>query len=138
MEKATIKLLSEYNSNINKLDISQKNINGILDLDKFTNLTKLVCVSNKISELVNLPNNLITLYCINNKISQLNNLPSSLVYLDCRVNKITELNNLPNSLVELFCGYNPITQLSSLPNQLKKLDCSSPLKRFYNAVHYKV
>ena len=80
----TINLLNNYPFDIIKLDLSYKQINGILNLDKFCNLTELNCYRNQITNLDNLPNSLIKLYCNGNKITNLNNLPNSL----------TELNNV--------------------------------------------
>ena len=77
----TINLLNNYPYDIIKLDLSSKQINGILNLDEFCNLTEL--------------------YCNENKITNLDNLPNSLTILNCNGNKITNFDNLPNSLTEL-------------------------------------
>ena len=79
----TVCLLNNYPFDIIKLDISNKQINGILNLDKFSNLTELYCERNQISNLDNLPNSLTKLYCgYNNKITNLDNLPNSLTKLN--------------------------------------------------------
>ena len=57
----TINLLNNYPFDIIKLDLSYKQIKGILNLDKFCNLTELNCNQNKITKLDNLPNSLIML-----------------------------------------------------------------------------
>ena len=57
----TVNLLNNYSFDIIKLDLSSKQINGILNLDKFCNLTELNCNENKITNLDNLPNSLIML-----------------------------------------------------------------------------
>ena len=97
----TINLLNNYQFDIIKLDLSSKQINGILNLDKFCNLTILYCNQNQITKLDNLPNSLRELYCYGNKITNLDNLPNSLTKLNCAWNQITNLDNLPNSLIML-------------------------------------
>ena len=90
MEQTTINLLKTYDNNIIKLDISNMNICGILDLYDFHLLTELYCSNNKIT-------------CIK--------IPSKLKYLDCSNNLITELYSLPRSLIELYYFDNPITYI---------------------------
>ena len=78
----TINLLNNYPFDIIKLDLSSKQINGILNLDKFCNLTELNCSYNQITNLDNLPNSLTELNCWGNKITNLDNLPKSLIMLN--------------------------------------------------------
>jgi len=47
-------ILDEFTDDIIEIDISNKNIEGILDFTRFTKLTKLYCQYNKISSLDNL------------------------------------------------------------------------------------
>ena len=121
----TIELLSEYSKDISELNLSNKNIDGLLDLFNFNSLIKLDCSSTKIKSLNNLPNSLIELYCSYTNITSLDLLPTSLIKLDCSHNtEITSLNLLPNSLIKLDCSHNTeITSLNNLPNSLIKLDC---------------
>ena len=51
METYTTELLNTCDTNIKILDISHKNIEGVLDLDKFTNLEELYCDCNKLTTL---------------------------------------------------------------------------------------
>ena len=53
-------ILDEFTDDIIEIDISNKNIEGILD---FTRFTKLYCQYNKITSLNNLPNSVIDLKC---------------------------------------------------------------------------
>ena len=46
----TVSLLNDYQFDIIKLDLTNEQINGILNLDKFSNLTELHCVKNKITK----------------------------------------------------------------------------------------
>lgn len=85
--------------------INQSNIIGLLDLKKFTNLKKLICSSNEIMRIINLP--------------------ESLEYLDVSFNKlksinITHLKNLKN----FKCAYNELKQIN-LPYEIEFLDCSN-------------
>ena len=79
----TMGLLNDYPFDIIKLDILNKQINGILNLDKFYDLKELNCGLNQITNLDNLPNSLIVLNCENNQIINLDNLPNSLTELNC-------------------------------------------------------
>jgi len=68
----TYYLLKKYNYNIKRLNISNKNIIGILDLSNFKNLEELDCSNNKISEIINISNSLKYLNCSNNNIIKIN------------------------------------------------------------------
>ena len=61
MNTNTENLLNEYQFDIIELDLSNKQINGVLNLDKFYNLTILYCGENQITNLDNLPNSLTVL-----------------------------------------------------------------------------
>ena len=74
MNENTIKLLNNYNKNTEILNISNKNIKGILDLANFKELTELYCYSNEITEIINIPTFLEYLNCSNNKIQKLGNI----------------------------------------------------------------
>ena len=56
-------ILDEFADDVTEIDISHKNIEGILDFKRFTKLTKLNCSYNQISSLDNLTNSLIELHC---------------------------------------------------------------------------
>jgi len=131
-------ILNQFADDVTEIDISSKNIEGILDFKRFTKLTKLNCCNNKITSLDNLrskgteafssekdiPNSLIELKCGYNKITSLDNICSTcIIKLECEYNKITSLDNLPNSLIQLICNNNQITSLDNLPNSLIKLNC---------------
>ena len=57
-----------------ELDISNKNIYGILDLSYYPNLKILKCYNNQITEIINFPKNIIKIDCSNNNIHNLDNL----------------------------------------------------------------
>ncbi len=126
MQANTIILLEPFDSNITKLNISESNIEGILDLSKFTQLEFLNCEFNSITSIINFPPTLKKLYCGNNHIETLDNLQHKsctilLEYLNCEFNKIKQLDNLPNSLAYLDCSKNLLTNLDFLPVNLEKL-----------------
>jgi Leucine-rich repeat (LRR) protein len=87
-------ILDQFADGVTEIDISSKNIEGILDFKRFTKLIKLICNNNQIISLDNLSDSLIELYCNNNQITSLDNLRSSLQILYCIGNKITSLDNL--------------------------------------------
>lgn len=113
----------KINYSVKNLNINKIGIEGILDLSKFTRLVKLNCSSNRITQIINIPNSLKKLECFNNLITSLDNLPENLEHLSCEFNNIKFLDNLPTNLKYLVCGSNPIESLDYLPNGLIKLEC---------------
>lgn len=126
-----IVLLNDFSTDITDWNISDRNINGNLDVIKFNKVTKLKCKNCKITRLLNLPNSLI-LDCYYNELIELNNLPDGLKFLNCSFNKITELDNLPNTLIELNCYSNKIKQLNNLPNGIIMLEYGSNKIKYLN------
>jgi hypothetical protein len=125
MNAQTINILNKFEPNITKLDICDKDIKGILDLGKFTQLITLTCTLNSITQIINLPPTLVTLDCMRNEIKVLDNLPKNLKGLNCSANLLSELDNLPTQLEWLDCGYNyKIKSLDFLPSSILKLVCS--------------
>ena len=91
---------------ITELDISDKNLEGILKLEGFYNLKKLNCSKNKLTKL------------------DLDNL-RKLEYFNCEDNQISHLEVSRNKkMVELICSGNKLTnlELSGL-EQLEKIEC---------------
>ena len=89
-------------SNIIELDLSNKQLNALPDLSKYTNL-----------EILN---------CYNNNLTSLDNLPTTLKKLNCNHNNITNLDNLPPNLKKLKCSNTKIICLDYLPQNLQILD----------------
>lgn len=112
----------KYLKNLEILKINANQITETLDFDPNKKLKILECVSNKISNITNLPDCLEILKCSLNQISNLNNLPSGLKILICSNNLIKNLDNLPFGLETLICCHNQITNLDNLPCCLKKLE----------------
>ena len=96
--------MTDY-SVITELDLYDQELTELPDLSKYTNLKKL--------------------YCHYNKLTNLDNLPSTLTYLDCSHNELNSLNNLSPALLELHCSYNQLTILYNLPYGLTYLNCSN-------------
>ena len=70
-----------------ELDISEKQLTHLPDdINKYTNLQKLDCRSNRLTSLDNLPLNLQTLNCSSNYLTSLDNLPLNLKELKCNNN----------------------------------------------------
>ncbi len=56
-------ILNNYSYDIVELNITKKNIYGILNFEKFNKLQKINCSSNFILEIKNFPPNLLVLNC---------------------------------------------------------------------------
>ena len=105
-------LLIKYNTNTKIINISNKNIKGVLDLE-FIELEELYCSNNEIIEIMNIPRTLKYLNCENNQITSLNNLPDDLSGINCKKNPVKELyypfnikpNKYPHKLTHLTFGY---------------------------------
>lgn len=118
-EDNTINLLDKYISNTKILKLIRKNIKGILDLNKFTELEVLNCEFNEITSIINIPKTLKKLFCSHNKINKLDDLPDSLQILSCSNNLINSLDYLPSNVRILDCSNNLIKTL----DKLKRTEC---------------
>ncbi len=150
MNNQTRKLLKSYPSDITELDISNKNISGVLSLRRFPNLQKLNCSNNKITKIIHWPWELNSIDCSNNQICYLNNInvyrliffkfdsnplvsfryhfndvineyPNTLKYLTLEHYFNQSIDNLPNSIIELNIDGEFNQPINCLPNQLVKL-----------------
>ncbi|CAH1756524.1 15467_t:CDS:10 [Entrophospora sp. SA101] len=86
----------EQRTNLKKLNISRKNLAGVLKLEGFDNLEELYCYSNKLTSL------------------DCSNCPQ-LKIIRCQINKLTNLNltNCSN-ITELYCNRNQLINLNFL------------------------
>ena len=106
-------MTSFYSENLlDQIDLSNKNISGILDLKNynFINLKIVLCNNNNIKKLKNIPEQLTKLNCSNNKLTNIDNLPRNITELDISNNlikKITIHNNLIFNI-----SNNPITHIT--------------------------
>ena len=82
MEQYTINILNSYPKDILELDISNKNIVGLLDLYDFMALEKLICSHNQITYILNIRKRLKYLDCSFNKISILDPLNDNIEYFN--------------------------------------------------------
>jgi hypothetical protein len=108
---------------IKKLNISNKNLEGELDLTSFKSLQELDCCINKITSLnVEKLDKLEKLNCNRNEITFLKvNHSIALKKLNCGVNKINKLNLSDNiNLESLKCHDNPLERINGL-HKLKEL-----------------
>jgi len=128
MNLNTIELLSTFSLDIKIIDISNKNIIGILNLKQFTNLEKLDCSHNNITQLINLSNKLKYLNCSYNKIIKITKLPD-LIGFNCSHNPICQLyipfnviiTKYPKNLSHITYGKNFNKSLQNLPISLKEI-----------------
>jgi hypothetical protein len=132
MENSTSQILSDFDNDIAILDISNKGIKGILNLEKFSQLEELYCSNNEITKIMNIPNTLKIIYNSDDEVNLLDNL-SCVDEIEIKDNMITHLifkenfnlpiNNLPDSLTHLrFYFHSKFNQpINFLPKNLKLL-----------------
>ena len=107
--------------------ISELELTDIDGIKFFTDLSFLICNSNQLTSLPELPQGLISIECMQNQLTSLPELPQSLNHLYCVENQITNLPELPQSLLGLYCSSNELTSLPELPEGLKMIDCTQNL-----------
>ena len=110
--------------NAETLYICNKGLTVLPDLSKFTNLKKIYCMMNNLTEITYLPETLIYFDCSCNKIEKICKLPESLKEFYCNQNKLIVLPELPNGLTHLQCGHNNLLYLPKLSRTLEYLYCS--------------
>lgn len=135
--------LNSLPSNIEGLDVSNRNLTYLPSLKRFDNLKFLHCQNNMLTVLPELndslrslecDHNLLTelpalndgleaLYCENNKLTQLPSLNDSLQIVSCSFNRLTELPKLNDSIEVLFCYNNNLTKLPEITVKLKIVHC---------------
>ena len=139
--ESCIKLLSDLSDlsdlDIELLNLSCKELSGILDLDKYKKLTKLTCDCNEITLLTNLSSQLIELNCERNSIVLLDNLPPKLKELNCKRNKLTNLDTPKIYLISLNKFWVRTRNLTcvkflgcNLPSSLEKISLVTNKKDF--------
>lgn len=99
MESITIEILGQFAPNIKSLDISDKNINGLLDLSNFKELTCLNCSNNNINELFGLSHSIEYLNFSYNNINKLPLVLYKIKYLDCSYNNISKISHISDNLL---------------------------------------
>lgn len=111
MNIETIKILNKINKYSCWIDISDKNISGILDLNEFNSLRVLICNNNQITEIINISSQLTGLNCANNKITNLTNLINSKEIINFKFDD--------NPLIDF---YYPINKpIEKYPKELKNI-----------------
>ena len=117
--------LDKSPNDINCIYLNNCNLTELPDLSRFTNLKRLECINNKLTQLSNLPDTIEELLCYQNELVTIDKLPNKLKYLYCYTNKLTSLPKLPDCLLNIDCFYNELIQLPILPNNLIRLDCNN-------------
>ena len=128
--------LNSLPENTETINVSNKNLTDIPPLNRFTNLKKLYCDNNQLTQLPQLNSSLEILNCSNNRLTQLPQLNSYLQDLRCYNNQLTQLPELNSYLQYLFCYNNQLTQLPELNSSLEILKCYNnelPFKLIYKA-----
>ncbi len=122
-------LTEEKLAEIRVIDVSNSGITSLKGIEFFTNLEKLYCYGNQLSEIdVSQNTALITLNCSSNNLTQLDvNNNVALTELYCASNQLTELDISQNvNLTSLDCSDNNLTELNLENNvALTTLVCSS-------------
>ena len=103
--------------------ISELELTDIDGIKFFTDLNFLICNSNQLTSLPELPQSLISIECIQNQLTSLPELPQSLKYLYCWGNQLTSLPEMPQNLLGLYCSQNQLVTLPQLPLGLSTLSC---------------
>jgi hypothetical protein len=80
--------LNSLPKNTETINVSNKNLTYIPSLKRFTNLKKLYCSNNQLTQLPELNSSLQYLFCYNNQLTQLPELNSSLEILNCYNNEL--------------------------------------------------
>jgi len=91
-------ILDKIEVNVKYINLTNKNLKGILNLNRFKNLKKISCSHNQLTD--------IDLY----------DLDWTLKELDCENNLITEFAEIPNTLIKLNIKSNPLKKLIFNPD----------------------
>ena len=127
---------------VKEIDVASKNISNLFGIQFFPNLRKLVCYSNKLTELDVSKNTVLKrLDCSNNQLTGLDvRQNAALQSLDCSKNQLTSLDVRQNTKLDvLWCYQNQLTELDvrqntvleylyCYENQLTELDVSQNAK----------
>lgn len=124
----SVGIINRCDKELLELDISGRNIVGIVDLQKFTKLKKFICSHNQITKIINTPETLVYLDCSYNKIKEIS-LSINVRHLDCSNNLITNLevncvfegyfNISDNPMKKLY--YSPKSSPEKYPELLKEI-----------------
>lgn len=128
---------------IKTLNLSNRNIKDVLDLEELYGLEELDCSNNEITQITNIPYSLKYLNCSNNKIKSLLELPNEIKCIKCKKNPLEVLeypinvkpSKYPSNLKKIIFEQNFNQPIDNLPNTLieiyfselskfnKSLDC---------------
>lgn len=115
--------LDSLPTNIQRIDVSNKNLTYLPSLKRFTNLKHLHCQHNSLTELPELNGSLRSLECDHNLLTELPALNDGLETLYCENNLLWRLPPLNDSLQIVSCSYNHLTELPPLNDTLEVLFC---------------
>jgi len=103
---------------LTSMHISSMGISDITGVEYFLSLDTLICSSNSLTFLPNLPPSLTHLYADSNQISNINAWPASMMIIYMNNNQLASIPSVGNSLLYLYLSYNPLLSLPALPNSL--------------------
>ena len=104
---------------VKEIDVASRNISNLFGIQFFPNLRKLVCYSNKLTELDVSKNTVLErLDCANNQLTGLDmRQNAALQSLDCSKNQLTSLDVSQNTKLDvLWCYQNQLTELDVRQN----------------------
>ena len=104
---------------VKEIDVASKNISNLFGIQFFPNLRKLVCYSNKLTELDVSKNTVLEyLDCANNQLTGLDvRQNAALQTLDCSQNQLTSLDVRQNTKLDVvWCYQNQLTELDVRQN----------------------
>ena len=116
--------LNSLSEDIQKINVSDKDINYLPDLRRFKKLKILNCNNNKLTSLPHFNEKLEKIYCCHNQLSSLPLLNENLKELYCSHNQLTSLPQFNKKLEQLNCSNNQITSLPHFNEKLEKIYCS--------------
>lgn len=108
-------LLEKINKNTTILNISNCNIEGVLDLNKFKNLRELYCANNKITQIINLSNEIRCIDCSYNNIE---------IFDICKICNIQIWSEISSPLKILYCQNNNLKKIK-LQKYIQTLNCQN-------------
>ena len=131
--KKTNNILKKYKTNAKEINISNKNIEGILDLQVFEELEELYCSNNKITKIINISHNLKYINCSKNDIVELDEISNNLTGINCKSNPLKKLcyslnvkpKKYPSNLTHLIFGEYFNQEVNNLPKSLTHLTIKS-------------
>lgn len=132
MEPTTSNILNNFPVNSIKINISNKNIKGILDLAKYTKLIELDCSNNQLTQIINISPSLKILNCSNNQLIQItttfNFFSNPKLYNDITIKKLLkDITFFPPYIKKIIFPNNKIEGVVFVNRETEYMYCSNNL-----------